>query len=295
MPTLTVGPTSTFPTIAAAMASAAAGDTIQLEPGYSNETATVTHIGMTVTGDATSTEIVLNLAPGIATFFLGGTAPINVSDADVPADGNGITGNAGDNVITVTNGVDAVNGGLGTDRLVVDYHLATGAITGNSTSNVTESGGGARSVTITNNTFENFTILTGSGADTITTGAGDDIINTGEGVGTVTAGQGANSITGGSSADTITALDGGNFIDGGDGFNILTSGGGNDTFITGLGADTVVAGGGNDMVTVRGGADTSDGGAGADRLIIDYSGSSHRGDRSRRRLAGRGTPAASRT
>ena len=104
------------------------------------------------------------------------------------SDGNGIVGNDGDNIITVTGGADAVSGGLGTDRLVVDYRLASGAITGNSTTNVAEAGG-LGIVTITNGRFEHFTILTGSGADTITTGAGDDIINTGEGASTVTAGQ----------------------------------------------------------------------------------------------------------
>lgn len=268
MAILTVGPNSSFPTVASAMLSAAPGDTISLESGYSNETATVTVNNLIVTGDATSLGIVLNLGTGIPTFTLAGTAPINVFDA---ADSNGLVGNGGNNVITVMGGADAVNGGLGDDRLVVDYRLATGAVTGDSTSNVSEAGGGGRLVTITDGTFEDFTILTGSGADTITTGAGDDIINTGEGAGTVTAGQGANSITGGSGADTITALDGGNFIDGGDGFNLLTSGGGNDVITSGTGADTIVAGGGNDVVKVRGGADTSDSGAGVDRLIVDYS------------------------
>ena len=43
MANLTVGPNSDFPSIAAAMAAAVAGDTISLEAGYSNETATVTH------------------------------------------------------------------------------------------------------------------------------------------------------------------------------------------------------------------------------------------------------------
>ena len=114
MAILTVGPNSSFPTIAAAMAAAAASDTIQLESGYSNETATVTHPGMTVSGDATSTGIILQLGTGIATFFLAGTAPINVLDN--ASDGNGINGNDGDNVITVTGGADAVSGGLGTDR-----------------------------------------------------------------------------------------------------------------------------------------------------------------------------------
>src|SRR6185436_8452502 len=218
-------------------------------------------------GDATSTGIVLQLAIGIATFTLTGTAPINVFDA---SDGNGIVGNDGNNIITVTDGADAVNGGLGIDRLVVDYHLSTGAVTGDSTSNFAEAGG-SRLVSVTNGTFEHFTVLTGSGADTITTGAGDDIINTGEGAGTVTAGQGKNSITGGGDADTITALDGGNFIDAGDGTNTVTSGGGQDVILTGTGADTIIAGGGNDLITVRGGADTSNAGAGDDLLIVDYS------------------------
>ena len=237
MAILTVGPNSTFSTIADAMLDAGTGpgDTIQLESGYSNETATVLFNNMTVFGDATSTGIVLQLTstPTIATFTLTGTAPINVLDA-ADADGNGIVGNDGDNVITVIDGADAVTGGLGNDRLVVDYQAAIGAVTGDSTSNFAEAGG-SRLVTITNGTFEHFTITTGSGADTITTGAGDDIINTGEGAGTVTAGQGANKITGGSGADTITALDGGNIIDGGDGANTITSGGGNDVILSGVG------------------------------------------------------------
>lgn len=268
MPILTVGPNSSFPTIAAAMLAANAGDTISLEAGYSNETATVTHNGMTVSGESTSTGIVLQLALGVPIFTLGGSAPINVFDA---ADGNTIVGNAGNNVITVTDGADAVDGGLGTDQLVIDYTLGTGAITGNSTTNFAEAGG-SRLVTITDGTFENFTVLTGTGAETITTGAGNDFIRTGDGASTVTAGQGANTIIGGSGSDTITALDGGNFIDGGDGPNTITSGDGNDVVTTGnVGADSIVVGGGNDVVTVRGGADTSSNGAGEDRLIVDYS------------------------
>jgi len=251
------------------MAASVDGDTIQLQAGYKNETANVTHNGMTVTGGATSTGIVLHLATGVAlaTFTLAGAAPINVFDNE---GGNGIVGNDGNNIITVTNGADAASGGLGTDRLVVDYHLGTTAVTGDSTSNFADASG--RLVTI-NGGFEHFTVLTGSGADTITTGTGDDIINTGNGVSTVTAGEGANSITGGIDADTVTAGNGGNFIDGGDGTNTLTSGSGADTITGGLGADTVVAGGGADLITMRGGADTVHGDAGVDRLVVNYSAS----------------------
>ena len=264
----TVGPHSVFPTIAAAMNVAGPGDEIRLEAGYSNETATITHSGMTVFGGTSSHGIVLNLGMGIATVTLTGTAPITLHDA---SDGNGIVGNAGNNRITVSGGVDAVDGGLGVDRLVVDYRLATGAVTGDSTSNFTEAGGGGRTVTLTAGTIEHFTVLTGAGADTITTGAGNDVIRTASGASTVSAGQGYNIIVGGGNADTITALDGGNFVNAGNGTNTITTGGGTDVIRTGTGADTIVAGGGADRITLHGGADTVDAGAGNDRLIIDYS------------------------
>jgi MYXO-CTERM domain-containing protein len=75
MAILSVGPTSTHPSIAAAMLVAGPGDTIQLESGYSNEAADVLYSGMTVTGDASSTGIILNLAVGVSAFLAGGTAP----------------------------------------------------------------------------------------------------------------------------------------------------------------------------------------------------------------------------
>ncbi|WP_198039075.1 calcium-binding protein, partial [Skermanella stibiiresistens] len=305
MATRSVGSTSTYPTIAAAMLAAGPGDLIELQSGYSNEAASITHSGITVSGDVNSVGIVLQLTSGVSSFTLTGAAPIQVLDS---TSANDILGNAGDNLITVSGGADVVSGGLGTDRLIVDYQLATGAVTGDSTSNFTEAGGGARSVTVTSGTIEHFTVLTGSGADTITTGGGDDIIrvgagantvtaghgdndiigggdadtittgdgndtiNTGAGANTVTAGQGANFIMGGANADTITALDGGNFIDGGDGTNQITSGDGDDTILSGTGADTIHAGGGDDVITLLGGADTDiDAGAGDDRLIVDYS------------------------
>jgi len=304
MALLTVGPGANFPTIAAAMLASGPGDAIQLINGYSNESASVAYSGMTILGDAGSTGITLQLAPGVATFTAGGTAPFAILDAP---DGNGIVGNAGDNLIIVAAGIDAVDGGAGTDRLVVDYRLATGAVTGNSASNFAEAGGGGRAVTITAGTIENFTVLTGTGADTITVGDGSNIIDVGQGANTVTtgngpnlvtggadadtittaggddtidggagtntisAGQGRNQIVGGNGADTISALDGGNVINAGDGTNIVTTGAGNDTIRTGTGADTVVAGAGDDMITARGGTDTVDAGAGSDQLTVDYS------------------------
>ncbi|MBC7635224.1 MAG: M10 family metallopeptidase C-terminal domain-containing protein [Acetobacteraceae bacterium] len=263
----TVGLHSQFASIAQAMAAAGPGDTIQLESGYSHETATVRFSGMTIFGGAHSRDIVLNLGMGIATVTLTGTANIHLNDA---TDGNGIVGNAGNNVITVTGGIDAVDGGLGVDRLVVDYREAIGAITGDSTSNFSEAGGGGRSVTMTDGTIEHFTVLTGSGADTITTGAGNDIIKTGQGASTVSAGQGANIIIGGGNADTITALGGGNLVRAGNGTNTVTTGAGADLIFSGRGSDTITAGGGADHITLHGGADSVEAGAGHDRLFLNY-------------------------
>ena len=61
MAVLNVGPSDLYLTIAAAMAVAEPGDTIVLAAGYSNETATVTVSGITVTGDANSLGIVLTI------------------------------------------------------------------------------------------------------------------------------------------------------------------------------------------------------------------------------------------
>lgn len=267
MSTYTVGPNSDFPSIAAAMQVSGPEDILRLEFGYSNETATIAFSGMTIFGGAYSKNIILNLGLGVATVTLTGNAPIRVHDG---SDGNGIVGNAGNNLITVTGGVDAVDGGLGVDRLVVDYRDAIGAVTGDSTSNFTEAGGGGRMVTITDGTIEHFTILSGNGTDTITTGAGNDIIKTGQGASTISAGQGANTIVGGGNADTITALDGGNSVHAGNGANTITTGGGADVIYCGFGADTIIAGGGSDRITLRGGADSVNAGAGDDRLTIDY-------------------------
>jgi len=283
MAILTVGPTSTFPTIAAAMAAAGTGDILSLEAGYGNENATVTVDGLSFDGGPSSTDINLQLATGVGAITLLGTAPINVLDGP---DANSIVGNDGDNIITVSSGVDVVNAGNGTDRLIVDYGAATAPITGTLV-NVTD--GGTHAVTFTG--VENFTISTGSGNDTLTvadgfnvlsTGAGNDTITAGNGhnlidggIGndTITAGNGANTIDGGAGNDTIVAGNGGNTINGGDGDDGITTGSGNDVVNAGLGNDTVITGAGNDVTTVNGGIDTVDSGSGTDRLIIDYSSS----------------------
>ncbi len=256
---LNVGPDETYATIAGAMGVANAGDQIVLEAGYGNENALVTVNDLFIDGTRSSTNIDLTLGAGIDMVTLQGHAPINVVDN---SGNNTITGNMGDNVIEVTGGVDVAHGGLGTDKLFVDYSNATLSVIGTAV-NITD--GGSHAVTFDG--FENFTIFTGSGDDTITVGDGTNIVRTAGGNDTITAGNGHNTIDAGTGNDTVTAGNGGNSIWGGFGNDTITSGTGNDYINGGLGDDTLSGGGGNDTLDGREGNDTISGGDGNDDLI----------------------------
>src|SRR6185369_6848942 len=118
MSILTVGPHSTYATIAAALAVAHASDTLSLEAGYRNETVTVGVNDLSVTGAGSSTGIHLTLGAGITAITLLGSAPISVTDN---SGANTIGGNGGANVISVSGGADVVHGGGGKDTLIVKY------------------------------------------------------------------------------------------------------------------------------------------------------------------------------
>lgn len=256
---LNVGPDETYATIAAAMAVANAGDQILLEAGYGNEDALVTVNNLFVNGTSSSMHVDLTLGAGIDTVTLLGSAPIDVFDNG----GNDtITGNAGANLIEVTGGVDVAHGGGGTDRLFVDYSNATLSVIGTA---VNVSDGGTHAVTFDG--FENFTIYTGSGADSITAGNGANVIHTNGGNDTVTTGNGSSQVVGGAGNDTITAGDGGNDLWGGSGNDTITAGAGADSLNGGVGDDTLSGGGGNDMLDGSTGNDTISGGLGNDTLM----------------------------
>ena len=211
---------------------------------------------------------------------LTGDAPIDVTDS---GGSNTITGNDGDNTITVTGGIDTVDGGAGNDQLVVDYSSSTVAITVTAT---TVSGGGD-SVSYTS--FENYTILTGSGIDTITMTVGDNYIDAGDvganaitvgsgnntiisgsGIDTITVGDGDNNINVGAGADTISVGTGSNYIDAGDGANIITAtaaGLGENIVISGDGADTITLADGDSRIYAGGGANIITTGSGNNHII----------------------------
>ncbi|MGZ8407111.1 MAG: calcium-binding protein, partial [Caulobacteraceae bacterium] len=249
-----VGPTSTYPSIAAALGAAAAGDIIRLEDGYSNERAVLTVQDLTVTGGASSRNIDLVLGAGIDDVTLAGLADIDVFDN---GGNNAITGNGGDNLLRVSGGADVVLGGAGLDRLVISYADAVTDVIGTS-DNVTD--GGTNSVSF-DAAVEDFTILTGSGDDTVTTGDGDNLLRSGSGNDIITTGHGDSRIYSGAGNDTVST---------GDGDNTVTTGAGADMVSTGSGDDTLETGAGADRVQVGGGIDTADAGGGRDLLTVDY-------------------------
>jgi VCBS repeat-containing protein len=263
MAILTVGPfPNTYQTLGAAMAAAEPYDTIVLSAGYSDETVIVSVDNLTIDGGAGSSRINLQLEPGVVGLNLTGDAPINVFDS---SSGDTITGNAGDNVITVSGGIDVVDGGSGVDRLVVDYSAATGAVVGTSATSFTAAGVGSVGIT---GGFEHYTIMAGSGINTITTGGGDDIItNAGDGANTIVAGEGNNQIITGAGIENINTGSGNDTILAGEGASTITTTGGDNHIETGAGIDTIVVGNGADVILGGAGANTITGLAG-DKIIV---------------------------
>jgi Ca2+-binding RTX toxin-like protein len=273
-----------FPTIAAAMAHVILGDTIALDPPYSNETAAVTVEGLTVDGTASSLNISLLLAPGINALVLTGAAPISVADS---AGNNIISGNGGANVITVTAGNDAVDGGAGQDRLVVDYSAATQPVsspianpihagtTDGYAGSFTDLLGGH---TVAFDNIDSFDVRTGSGNDMITTGGGDDTIEGGPGADQVNGGAGFDLASYEHSSAPVTVDLANNTASGGDAAGDVLTGiegvigsGGNDRLTGNAGDNTLSGGGGDDTLEGGAGADRIDGGAGFDLASYEHS------------------------
>jgi Ca2+-binding RTX toxin-like protein len=137
-------------------------------------------------------------------------------------------------------GNDTVDGGAGTDLLIVDYSA-------NTYSGLVSSGGGINgTIQAQKDASGNFDSVTYTNIEKFNIKATnfDDIIY------------------GGALNDTLHGEGGDDYIDGGNGNNILNGGDGNDTVLGGTGNDTIDPGLGNDSV---------DGGLGTDRLIVNYS------------------------
>lgn len=265
MTTRTVGPTSTYTSIAEAMLASSPGDTISLEGSYSNESVNIMHDGLTINGDTTSLGILLQLISGITTFTATGTAPFTLIDA---SDSNGIIGNAGDNQITVRTGADVVDGGAGRDRLIADYTATTTDVTGGITSGSLAMGYAGRladraAAAVDFQGVESFIVITGSGNDIIRTGGSDDVLSGGRGNDILDAGAGNDLIRGGDGDDTLLGGDGDDILNGGLGDDRLEGGAGNDNLNDSEGTNILLGGDGNDVLF---GTGLLDGGNGDDRL-----------------------------
>jgi Ca2+-binding RTX toxin-like protein len=181
---------------------------------------------------------------------------------------------SGNDTIETGLGEDIVDGGDGTDQLVVDYATAENGISYSNNSIPAEGSGQIiESLNSANVSFSNIEVfnLTGSQFD-------DELF-------------------GGNSADTLKGNKGDDFIDGGKGRDRLDGGAGEDTLrrdlseftegstvdntgrVTNLIDDTVarnfenldlVLGSGDDTIKTGLGEDIIDGGEGTDQLVIDY-------------------------
>ncbi len=208
-----------------------------------------------------------------------------------------VTTNAGDDLITMRqNGDDTVNGGEGSDRLVVINDLGdgnggvstgywnAGAVDG--FSGVFDGFGGnnlwfnnINHFTFVDNSNGNDNIRTGDGNDSLMGRAGNDTLDSGSGSDTVDGGSGTDYwISDHSSAGALdlnlnqsSALPSGGSVVNMEGFNV-TTGAGNDSVTGHLDSvmnDVVTTNAGDDLITMRqNGDDTVNGGEGSDRLVV---------------------------
>ncbi|SPJ28754.1 calcium-binding protein [Falsiruegeria mediterranea] len=210
-----------------------------------------------------------------------------------------VTSNDGDDLIILKlRGDDTVNGGLGGDRLQVTNTLGSdfagvttgfwnvGSVDGNSG---VFDGFGSNNVWFNNiNHFTfidestgNDNIRTGAGDDSLMGGGGDDTLNSGSGRDTIDGGDGNDFWIGDQSAtgaveidlNKSSALSGGGSVVNMEGFNV-TTGAGNDTLIGHEASSlTDIArsnAGSDNIILTLGGDDSVYGGAGADRLTVDF-------------------------
>tara|TARA_B100001540_G_scaffold315476_1_gene342831 strand:- start:20840 stop:26995 length:6156 start_codon:yes stop_codon:yes gene_type:complete len=200
--------------------------------------------------------------------------------------------------------LDSLNGGAGTDTIIIDLVDGATGTTGVDTTAVLDVGltniekveildratndGGANATTITTATVTVNAGFTGTSLtiDGSTLDAHPTTLTSGERltasaannlateVVTILGGAFSDSLTGGAGADTLTGNAGADTLTGGAGNDVITGGAGADSLYGGAGIDNISAGAGNDTIAVTtltdfkttGGAETVDGGAGTDTL-----------------------------
>ena len=125
---------------------------------------------------------------------------------------------AGNDIVNPGLGIDTVNGGDGSDLLILDYSAGDDANVGG--------------VVLSGSTMLRRDVNTNAIIDSISF-----------------SGFERAQFTGGSKADALTGFAGDNFLDGGAGNDFLIGGAGNDTLIAHIGSDTISGGTGDDIIT----------------------------------------------
>jgi Ca2+-binding RTX toxin-like protein len=261
-----------------------------------------------VTGQTVSDEILAGLrAKDDRSVIVLDDKAVEIEKQDFFGDAGGIVtndsivGTAGDDTISPGLGRDNVNGGDGTDTLIIDY--SANDYTGSSSKGLNSSifsGSGNGSISVYKGTgddsdqvtYFNIEQLNVTGTkydDTIQGGIGNDILKGGAGNDRLIGNGGVDILDGGDGIDSVvidlSSSSGNNNLDftqaittavNGTQFKSieqvsLTTGAGNDTIITGNDNDTIYAGAGNDTINSGLGLDLVDGGDGTDTLIVDYS------------------------
>jgi Ca2+-binding RTX toxin-like protein len=212
----------TYPTITAAVAAAAAGDTILVTSAYAgNEFVNVTVDSLFFNAPFNVPGITLNAGAGVTTIILSGNSSIQVNGN---AGTNVLIGDAGSNRLSGMDGNDLLLGGDGSDLLiggagndhidggagfdVTRYEDATSAVTVNLLTGMATDGLGG-----TDTLVGIEAVYGGRFGDTLTLG------NTGGGYTFARAGN--DTITGGVSSDTIYGGSGADKIDGGEGIDTV--------------------------------------------------------------------------
>jgi Ca2+-binding RTX toxin-like protein len=217
-------------------------------------------------------------------------------------------GNGDDRLYGGTGGQDNIQGGAGTDILIINYssNSNTGAIRGirysaydpisGTGSFYAYKGNGTTLDSATYASIEKFIITGtsydddirggndydildgGAGNDSLDGGAGNDLLNGGTGNDSLSGGNGEDSLNGDAGDNTITGGAGNDALYGGNGTRAVLDGGlGNDSLYGSNGNDSLTGGEGNDSLYGGNGNAFLDGGGGNDQLYGGSGNSTLRG------------------
>ena len=203
---------------------------------------TVSTIGATATGGLAGT-----LATGDGVSFAG--IEHFVAQLGTGSDRATVTGAALVDGRTVT-----LDGGAGSDALVLDFSAALRG--------VTTDAGSDGVLRVAGGTFRGFETI-----DLIGSGAADTLVG-GAGGGTLDGGGGNDLLRGGNGPDTLRGGTGDDRLEGGAGNDALEGGLGADSLFGGLGADRLDGGAGDDWLEGGAGADVLTGGTGRDSFAV---------------------------